>query len=186
MKTGSLTLCAVVLASVLAGPAALAQPSGLRLDGGSSGIILRDTESGLHLSFSARPAPATTTWWNATDTTLPQDGSRNTLSADLPLDLGLHTSLGLSWDSGNSVTGKTAGSTPSPFFGLGWNSEPSRSTRWALSAEVGTHLTGASTCKGVLLSCGAVQPAGLSGNAMGNGLRLTPYVSFGATYSFDR
>lgn len=186
MKTRSLTLCAVVLASVMAGPAALAQPSGLRLAGGSKGIVLRDTESGLHLSFSAQAVPATTTWWNATDTPTPQDSNRNTLSADLPLDLGLHTSLGLSWDSGSIGAGKTANSAPSPFFGLGWNSEPSRSTRWALSATVGTHLTSAGTCKGALWSCGAVQPAGLSGNAMGNGLRLTPYVSFGATYSFDR
>lgn len=185
MKTILQALCAATLVSLLAGQTVLAQPSGLRLDGSARGIVLRDTENGLRLSFSSHPTTSDS-WWN-TDAAS-QDGSHNTLSADWPLDLGVHTSLGLSWDTARSGTaGKTTASPPATFFGLGWNSEPSRSTRWALSAEVGTHLTaGSNSCRSILMSCVAAQPAGLSGNAMGSGLRLTPYVSFGATYSFDR
>ena len=191
VKTLSQALCVVTLASLLAGQVAFAQPSGLRLDSTSTrGIVLRDTENGLQLRLSSDPLVSPANPWGNEDLNT-QNGSHNTLRADWPLlDMGIHTSLGLSWDSGSTgVSGKTLGSTPSTFVGLGWDSEPSRSSRWALSAQVGTHLgsnNSGSGCKSFLLSCTTTQPLGLSGNAVGNGLRLTPYVSFGATYSFDR
>jgi hypothetical protein len=190
VKTLSQALCVVTLASLLAGQVAFAQPSGLRLDNtNTKGIVLRDTENGLRLRLSSDPVALPVNPWG-NESPNAQDGSRNTLRADWPLlDMGIHTSLGLSWDSGrNGVSGKSLGNT-STFVGLGWDSEPSRSSRWALSAQVGTHLGSSNSsggCKSFLLSCNTAQPLGLSGNAMGNGLRLTPYVSFGATYSFDR
>jgi hypothetical protein len=189
LNTLSQALCVVTLASLLAGQVAFAQPSGLRLDSASTrGIVLRDTENGLRLRFSTDSSSSPANPWGNENLNA-QDSSHNTLRADWPLlDMGIHTSLGLSWDSGRTgVPGKSLGSTPSTFVGLGWDSEPSRSSRWALSAQVGTHLgSNNSGCKSFLLSCNTAQPLGLSGNAMGNGLRLTPYVSFGATYSFDR
>ncbi len=189
LNTLSQALCVVTLASLLASPVAFAQPSGLRLDSASTrGIVLRDTENGLQLRLTTDSGASPANPWGNEGLNA-QDGSRNTLRADWPLlDMGIHTSLGLSWDSGRAgVSGKSLG-TPSTFVGLGWDSEPSRSSRWALSAQVGTHLGSNSNggCKSFLLSCNTAQPLGLSGNAVGNGLRLTPYVSFGATYSFDR
>lgn len=190
MKSTVKTLCTTALVSLLGWQAALAQPSGLRLDSTSNGFVLRDSENGLRLRFSTQSTTDSSPFQSASEQ-FSRPGQRSSLSADLPLtDDGLHTSLGFSWDSNRlgtpGMAGSSTGSQTTPFFGLGWNSGASRSSRWALSAEVGTQFASASACRNSLLTCTTAPSLGLSGNAMGSGLHLTPYFSFGATYSFDR
>lgn len=185
MKTSAAILWSTTLACMLAGAPAFAQPSGLRLTEGNEGLSLRGADNGLHLRFSTQKLPATSM------SDLPQESpslTRSTLRADWPVfGYGLRTSLGLAWDTGSTArfSSQAAAPTPTPFVGFGWRSEPAHDSRWSLSAEVGTSV-GHNRCNGMILNCAAVPPLGMSGDAGGNGLRLAPYVSFGATYSFDR
>ena len=181
MTTPAIRLCSAALASLLAAAPALAQPSGLRLGGGNEGFSLRGTDNGLHLRLSTLTTP------DSTSAPVGEAG-RQTLRADWPVfGYGLRTSLGLSWNAaGRSGLSGTSDLAPSTFLGFGWRGEPVRNSRWSLSAEVGTSLASGTACHGSSMSCAMPRAQGLSGEASGNGLRLSPYVSFGATWSFDR
>jgi hypothetical protein len=189
VKKSAFVLMTAAITCMAGSLVALAQPSGLRLEKSSEGFILRDTDSnGLRLRLTSLPTAVSP---KATDDTVASIvPGHQTLRADWSvLGPGLHTSLGLSWDNGRQInlTSKTLATTPTTFMGFGWDSLPSRSSRWSLSAEVGTNLSGSYGCFGTIIqSCTKTHPLGLSGDAVGSGLRLNPYISFGATYSFDR
>lgn len=190
MKKQVSSLRLIPLVCLLAGTAAFAQPSGLLFDGGKEGFTLRDTDNGLRLHFTSQPKSGTAKESIPDSTSKFTVPTHNTLRAEWAIpyqNIGLHTSLGLSWDSDKPVSFTGRATTPTTFLGLGWSSAPSRTSRWSLSAELGTSLSNSTYgCFGVVQSCASQRPLGLSGDAAGSGLRLNPYVSFGATYSFDR
>jgi hypothetical protein len=197
MKKSDFLLLTVALALSTGSLATLAQPSGLRLDKSYEGFALPNsqeasreaaTDSGLYLRFTKLPQATLVDQDNkSTSLDLP---ARSMLRADWSmLSPGVHTSLGLSWNNDQQIvpTGKGLSTSPTTFLGFGWDSLPSRSSRWSLSAEVGTNLSGSYGCFGAIAQgCTPAKPLGMSGEAVGNGLRLNPYISFGATYSFDR
>lgn len=161
----------------LATQPAWAQPSGLRLQAGSTeGLSLRQHEEGLRLRFVSVPvvdqsAPAT-----AAPALM-----RSTLAADWPLaSAGLRTSLGMSW---NSNAGQISFGTPSTFVGLGWNGMILRDSQLSISAEFGARYAGA-TCPLPLTGCDSTRTNAFSGDAGGAGLRLSPYISVGATLRY--
>lgn len=180
MKASASTLLSSILACLIVISPAYAQPSGLRLQGHAEGFALRETDKGLRLRFSTETTPASLA---AAD---PGPLARNTLRADWPVfGYGLHTSLGLSWnaqDSGNAFSSTAV--APSSFLGFGWRGEPFRNSGWKLSAELGANLSGGSGCAGSTAACPPLRPQGLSGDAGGNGLRLNPYINFGATINY--
>ena len=180
MKASASALLSSTLACLIAIAPAYAQPSGLRWQGNAEGFALRESDNGLHLRFSSETAPNSS---NAAETT---PLTRNTLRADWPVfGYGLHTSLGLSWstqEAGNAFSSTTA--APSSFLGFGWRGEPIRNSGWKLSAELGTNVSGGNGCAGSSAACPPMRPQGLSGDAGGNGLRLTPYINFGATLNY--
>jgi len=193
VKRPACYFCSIIsLFSLLTGPMAYAQPSGLRLDGNStSGFTLRDTGNGLHLEFSTYAVP-TLTPFNVSPTQNSWTASHNTLSAKWSmLESGeIHTSLGLVWDADRSSAGtfsEAQGSGLSrTFLGLSWDSKATSESRWALTAQVGTNLFLNKNCSEAFHSCGNSGSFGLTANPLGDGLHLNPYISFGATYSFDR
>lgn len=186
-------LCSFIcLISTLTGPLAYAQQSGLRLEGSSpSGFVLRDSGNGLHLEFSTYAVP-TLTPFNVSPTQNSWTASHNTLSANWSvLDSDeIHTSLGLVWDSNRNSAGtfsEAQGSGLSrSFLGLSWDSKATSESRWALSAQVGTNLFHNKNCSDAFHACSSSGSFGLTANPLGDGLHLNPYISFGATYSFDR
>ncbi|GAB2885387.1 hypothetical protein GCM10027046_12270 [Uliginosibacterium flavum] len=180
MKASASALLSSTLACLIAIAPAYAQPSGLRLQGHAEGFALRETDSGLRLRFSSETAPVSISAAESSPLT------RNTLRADWPVfGYGMHTSLGLSWsapDAGNTFSNTSV--APSSFMGFGWRSESIRNSGWKLSAELGTNVSGGSGCAGTGAACPPLRPQGLSGDAGGNGLRLTPYINFGATINY--
>lgn len=180
MKASASTLLSSTLACLVAIAPAYAQPSGLRLQGHAEGFALRETDSGLRLRFSSETAP--------TSITAAETGplTRNTLRADWPVfGYGLHTSLGLSWSAQEaSNTFSSTAVAPSSFLGFGWRGEPLSNSGWKLSAELGANVSGSNGCAGSSAACPPMRPQGLSGDAGGNGLRLNPYINFGATINY--
>lgn len=180
MKASVSTLLSSTLACLVAIAPAYAQPSGLRLQGHAEGFALRETDSGLRLRFSSETTPGSLSTAETTPLT------RNTLRADWPVfGYGLHTSLGLSWsaqDAGSALSSTSA--APSSFLGFGWRGEPLRNTGWKLSAELGANVSGSAGCAGTSAACPPMRPQGLSGDAGGNGLRLNPFINFGATINY--
>jgi len=174
------------LACLVATTPAYAQPSGLRLQGNAEGFTLRGSDNGLRLRFTSTNPLHDTTALAASD---PARNSltRNTVRADWPIfGYGLRTSLGLSWstpEAGNRSFSREQ-MAPTTFLGFGWRSESFQSSGWKFSAELGTNLSGRNTCTGITSVCLTPQPQGLNGEASGNGLRLNPYVSFGATLNY--
>ncbi len=115
--------------------------------------------------------------------------TRSSLRADWPvLVQGVHTSIGVSWNDIVATSGQASSRSSqlsaTPFLGLGWQSSQSRQSRWSLSAEVGTALAG--SCSSTAPGCSGIQSTGLNPNASGSGLKLNPYVNFGATFRFDQ
>jgi hypothetical protein len=182
MQKSASALLSIALASLIATTPAYAQPSGLRLQGQAEGFTLRESDSGLRLRFSADSTQISTQAFNATSATSPL---RNTLRADWPVfGYGLHTSLGLSWNSQASLLSNSGTSmAPSSFFGLGWRGEPLRNSNLQLSAELGTNISSSSNCS-ITSLCPPLRPQGLSADAAGNGLRLSPYFSVGASFKY--
>ena len=186
MKKSAAAVLNASLACLVAAAPAYAQPSGLRLQGHAEGFALRESDNGLRLHFtSTNPLNNAAL---ATPGTAKASPTRNTLRADWPVfGYGLQTSLGLSWNTPetSSRSFSTAQISPTTFLGFGWHGEPFQNSGWKFSAEFGTSLSnGASSCTGITSLCPTSQPQGLRSDASGNGLRLTPYVSFGATLSY--
>lgn len=188
MPKRPLTLLSALLCTLCVTAPAHAQASGLRLKSHSEGITLHAGESGLRLQFvSTTPiANQSAAGFDFTSTTSP----RNSLRADWPLlAKGLHTTLGLSWssESRNSMASSSRSSEMNamPFMGLGWQGGLQQNSRWRLSAEVGTAFTGGSGCSGIPPSCSGAA-SGFRTYSSGSGLRLNPYVNFGATFRFDQ
>ncbi|NSL54076.1 hypothetical protein [Uliginosibacterium aquaticum] len=185
----SLRLPFLVALLCLAGQAlpAHAQATGLRLK--HTPESQQAGESGLRLSFSSFSAAGEVT--AAQSSPLFDAASvRNSLRADYPLlAKGVHTSVGVSWNDLSASTSGQASSRSSqlaavPFLGLSWQSSQARQNRWSLSAEVGTALAG--NCSGMAPSCSGAPTTGLNPSSSGSGLRLNPYVNFGATFRFDQ
>lgn len=178
----------VLLAALLATSPFLAhaEAGGLRLKEHSKGITLNAVENGLKLQFV--PAPAQVPSAEQSGLSLGERAGRSTLRAEMAsFAPGLHTTFGLDW---TSITGRTDPSLntleATPFLGLGWQSGARESSRWHLSAEVGTAFSAGQPCN-PLVGCSATQPrTGLNPYASGSGLRLNPYVNFGATYTFGQ
>lgn len=177
----------VLLAALLVTSASLAhaEAGGLRLKEHNEGISLNAVENGLKLQFV--PAPAQPPQTEQSGPALDERVGRSTLRAEMDsFAPGLHTTFGLDW---NAVNGNTAPSLnafdATPFLGLGWQSSSRDSRRWRLSAEVGTAFTAGQPCN-PLVGCAAAPRTGLNPYSPGSGLRLNPYVNFGATYTFGQ
>lgn len=179
MKASATAFLSTFLACLMAVTPVHAQPSGLRLQGNAEGFTLRESDNGLRLRFSAETAPTSIQSSSAL--------TRNTLRADWPVfGYGLRTSLGLSWSAAEMSTQYTTRSStePTTFLGFGWRGEPIRNSGWKLSAEMGASVSGSRGCSSIGPACPITHPQGLSGDAGGNGLRLNPYINFGATLNY--
>lgn len=173
-----------------------AQPQGLRLVTTPYGLAISAPEGGLRLNlslpgdtqqfgplFAAPAAPA--------QPGSPQTltfGDRGTLSADwLDLGKGFRSSIGLSWRqpqfSGmdRTLADSPAGTT-TPYLSFGWRGEPFRNSGWKMSAEVGAYYSG-NECRADQ-NCLRSRGAGLNPDANTNGIRWSPFISFGATLSY--
>lgn len=163
---------------------ARAQATGLLLKEYSEGITLHSTASGLRLNFKQLELNSLETPANHSSSSA--SVFRNELRADWPLSRnGLQTSLGLSW-SGKGFSSERSlshGIAAKTFFGLDWYPGLQKHQRWSLSAEMGTALSNSSACSTILSYC---TPSGLNPQFSGSGLRLNPYLNFGATYRFGR
>lgn len=154
-----------------------AQPSGLRLQPGApEGLSLRGHEEGLKLRFVSVPV---------VDQSAPSGAAaplmRSTLAADWLLSGdGLSTSLGMSW---NSTTGQLSFGTPATFVGLGWKGMVAHDSQLSVSAELGARYAN-TTCMLPLAGCDSTRTSAFSSDAGGSGLRLSPYISFGATLRY--
>lgn len=188
------TLCLDLLAALLCSSALTAQAegTGLRLKEYSEGITLHAVENGLKLRFvplaqGSLSIPATEQSVPAFDTS-GTVSTHSMLRADWPVfGPGLRTSLGLNWNSQTSVF-STPGIKPfeaTPFFGLGWESGNRDASRWRLSAEVGAAFASGKPCY-LLSGCPGNRLTGLNPYGSGSGLRLNPYVNFGATFTFGQ
>lgn len=175
MKPLKTTLAHIALATSLLTQPVFAQPSGLLLQSnGATGLSLGDADSRLHFRFKTEPVSAST----LADT---QKSLRSTIQADWPvIGFGLRTAIGLSWTSPDL----NASTVTTPFLGLGWRSEPTRNSGWRLSAEMGTNLFNNSHCDTASLGCAALPAPGLNSDSAGSGLRLSPYLNFGASYRY--
>lgn len=169
-----------------------AQAAGLKLKSLSEGVTLHSTDSGLRLqyigpaSFAGEPSAGQSAALNLSTPTL-----RNSLRADwLVPGQGLHTSLGVSWNAQGKSFAATSSLpsslNPTPFMGLGWQPGAKQSSRWKLSAEIGTAFSGEKACPSIAVHCNSGPGNGFNLQSNGSGLRLNPYVNFGATFSFDQ
>ncbi len=173
-------------------PFAQAEGSGLRLKEYSEGITLQSSENGLKLRFvpapaeQASPAPGVEQSSSAADPG--QTRARSILRADWPVfNSGLHTSLGLDWSNTAGTTGNTNRALDAmPLFGLGWETGSRRASNWKLSAEVGTAFVSGLPCNPLVGCPLSNSPTGLNPYGYGSGLRLNPYVNFGATFTFGQ
>lgn len=160
--------------------------SGLRLKEHSEGITLHAAENGLRLQFT-RLAPEAAPAASGHKLDL---STRDSLRADWPLfSQNLHTTLGVSWNAlsprGGQSSSQASALNAVPFMGLGWQSALQSNSRWRLSAEIGTAFAAPRNCGGLVPACSA--PAnGFKPQSSGSGLRLNPYLNFGATFSFDQ
>jgi hypothetical protein len=187
MRTFILSLLAALLCSTAL--TAQAEGNGLRLKEYSEGITLHSVENGLRLQFVPSPwgtnAPAAEQSTPAFEAGTSK--ARSMLRADWPVfGFGLHTSLGLDWSNptkpSSAIDVKALGAMP--FLGLGWESGADAS-RWKLSAEIGTAFASGQPCN-ALVGCPRSRLTGLNPYGYGSGLRLNPYVNFGATFTFGQ
>lgn len=161
-----------------------AQATGLLLKKYQEGITLHSTNNGLRLNFKQLELNSLETPSNHSSSSA--SIFRNELRANWPLSSsGLQTSLGLSWsgDGFSSARGLSHGIAAKTFFGLDWYPGQKKHPRWSLSAEMGTALSNSGACNATLSYC---TPSGLNPQFSGSGLRLNPYLNFGATYRFGR
>lgn len=176
-------LASIIVSSV---PLAHAEAGGLRLKDHIEGITLPAPGSGLKLHFVPAPrraAPPALAASSLNETVV----QRNSLRADWQwAGKSLHTTLGLDWSdiTHQAGTHDYTSSDAIPFFGLGWDSGSSKS-RWRLSAEIGTAFAAGQPCN-ALVGCASLRSSGLNPYSTGSGLRLNPYVNFGATYTFSQ
>ncbi|MDQ7988221.1 MAG: hypothetical protein REI09_01195 [Candidatus Dactylopiibacterium sp.] len=161
---------------------AQAEGGGLRLPDLAGGSLSDSpAERGLRLRFlaPAHSLPA--------DTLTPgrefgASYGRSSLRADWPvLGEGFRTVLGLSWASPARPTQSAPTALDiTPFISLGWTTSNVAQRGWHLNAEVGTAIGGQrcafSGCKDTF--------TGFDPHSSGSGLRLNPYVNFGATFTF--
>ncbi len=189
MRSRRLLLLAALLCQAALN--AHAEGSGLRLKEYTEGITLPTMENGLKLRFVPAPTEATSPIPSAEQSAGFADAApprnRSMFRADWPVGAGLHTSLGLDWSASAGQTGSGNRTLdPMPLFGLGWESASGTPSRWKLSAEIGTAFVSGQPCN-ALIGCPANRAAaGLNPYGYGSGLRLNPYVNFGATFSFGQ
>lgn len=189
MRARSLSFLAALLCLTV--HTAQAEGTGLRLKEYSEGLTLQAAENGLKLRFvpaapeQASPAPGAEQSGSISEASLTR--SRNMLRADWPVfSSGLHTSVGLDWSNTAGLTGSAGRPDAMPLFGLGWETGSRRASSWKLSAEVGTAFVSGLPCNPLVGCPASSTPTGLNPYGYGSGLRLNPYVNFGATFTFGQ
>lgn len=185
-----------LLAAGLAGAGfAHADVIGLRVDPGTWEVRHDDGKAGLTLAFSDDDltiGPGTLTrspqglqsfGWHAA----PKSSSA---WADWrPFNNGWRTTVGLVWQQ-NVVTdrfsadGENEGTTAIPFLGFGWSGDASPKSGWRLSAEVGAYMANSQACLGQAGTCRGTTAPGLRIGTPGDGMHVTPYLSFGASFLY--
>ncbi|MFT4172887.1 MAG: hypothetical protein QM639_10035 [Rhodocyclaceae bacterium] len=112
-----------------------------------------------------------------------------------PFNNGLRTSAGMMWrdtlsdryptvDAMNTADLDARYRVSTPFIGFGWVSTKTRESGWRLSAEVGAYASGAGDCRTSTLTCAVSSSMGLKLDSSNDGIRWSPYLSIGASYSY--
>ena len=184
------TVCTIGLTQT-----AQADTYGLRLTPSAYGLTLSAPEGGLRLNLSLPgDKQVLGPLFSPTSASLGKPASpnltltdRTTLSADwMSLGNGFRSSVGLSWRQPQGLgTDRPLRDNDSttPFVSLGWRGEPFRNSGWKMSAEFGAYFSGYGECRSDQY-CLKGSNAGLNPNANPNGIRWSPFISFGATLSY--